>query len=242
VRLGVLILAGGLGTRLRPVVQEVPKSLAPIKGLPFLIYLLEWIYQQKIVAEVILSVGYKADLIAARLGYSYKNIMIKYIQEETPLGTGGAIKYALHGFGDCENYLVLNGDTYAAFELSSFLKFHEQNHSDISIASCEMTNFSRYGSLSIDHRNSITKFNKKMFVEKGYINCGAYLFTSGFYTNFIKKYSSDKFSFEKDILETSNGSFGLKAYRSNFFFIDIGVPEDYERAQVEFPELIVKNE
>lgn len=232
-----LILAGGLGTRLRPVVEEVPKPLAPIKGIPFLIYQLDWLNSQKISTEVILSVGYKADQIINTIGDAYKDLTIRYSIEDSPLGTGGAIKNSIRQFQEYNHYLILNGDTYATIDLKQFLKFHESNHASVSIASRLMTQFDRYGALTIGENNQLIKFNEKIFVEKGYINCGACLITYSFYQNFIKTIEQEKFSFEKDILENKIGQFITKVFVSDFYFKDIGIPEDYSAAQLEFPTI-----
>lgn len=232
-----LILAGGLGTRLRSVIEDVPKPLAPIRGIPFLFYQLDWLNSQKISTEVILSIGYKADQIINVIGDTYKDLTIRYSIEDSPLGTGGAIKNSIQQFKKYNHYLILNGDTYATIDLKQFLKFHESNHSEVSIASRLMTQFDRYGALTIGDNNQLIKFNERTFVEKGYINCGAYLITSSFYMNFIMTVDQVKFSFEKDILENKLGQFIAKVFVSDFYFKDIGVPEDYSAAQLELPTI-----
>jgi D-glycero-alpha-D-manno-heptose 1-phosphate guanylyltransferase len=232
-----LILAGGLGTRLRSVIEDVPKPLAPIRGIPFLIYQLDWLNSQKISTQVILSIGYKADQVINAIGDTYKDLTIRYSIEDNPLGTGGAIKNSIQQFNEYDHYLILNGDTYATIDFKRFLKFHELNHSSVSIASRLMTQFDRYGALTIDDNNQLVKFNEKTFVEKGYINCGAYLISSSFYKNFIWTLEQEKFSFEKDILENNIGQFIAKVFVSDFYFKDIGIPEDYFEAQLELPTI-----
>ena len=91
--LAILILAGGLGTRLRSVVSDVPKSLAPIRGIPFLCYILDWLVEQNFSGKVNISVGYNADLVITQIGEKYKSLYINYCLEKEPLGTGGAIKH-----------------------------------------------------------------------------------------------------------------------------------------------------
>lgn len=234
----VLILAGGLGTRLRSVVEDVPKSLAPIRNIPFLIYLLDWLDNQNVSSEVVLSVGYKAELIKQQVGDRYKKLRVHYAMENTPLGTGGAIKNSVQQFPGYNHYLLLNGDTYSAVNLNEFIAFHELNGADVSIASRSMRDFDRYGALTIDESHNVTRFNEKTFMKEGYINCGVYLLTSAFCRKFIQGFDGAKFSFEKDVLEGKKRQFSIKAFVSDFYFKDIGVPDDYFAAQHEFPSLV----
>jgi D-glycero-alpha-D-manno-heptose 1-phosphate guanylyltransferase len=229
-----LVLAGGLGTRLRSVVSNVPKSLAEINGQPFLKYLLEHIFAAHIVDEIILAVGYKGEMIIDAIGNSYKGIKISYATEETPLGTGGAIKNALSERHGAEHFFIFNGDTFANLNLTDFLHYHLAQQADITIASLEMKEFDRYGSISLDSDGRIIKFNEKKHLDVGLISCGIYLISQNFIFTHLLNIKLESFSIEKDVFEKVTSSTLVKAFVSNHYFIDIGVPEDYERAQREF--------
>ncbi len=233
----ILILAGGYGTRLQSVVADVPKSLAPIRGRPFLFYLLDYVQEQRIGTKVILSLGYKADSIVDRVGSSYKDLEIDYCIEANPLGTGGAIKNALDAHNDFDHFLIMNGDTYTEINFHDFLRFHLEHKNGITLASKSMSTFDRYGSFTLGNDGCITGFNEKKYVDKGFINCGSYLISHGFYQDHIEPVPFSTFSFEKEILEKKDRTFKIGAFISDFYFIDIGIPQDYERAQKEFKKL-----
>ncbi|HEY2583188.1 MAG TPA: nucleotidyltransferase family protein [Mucilaginibacter sp.] len=221
-----IILAGGLGTRLKSVVKDLPKPMAPIKNLPFLHYLFEWLSLYP-VSKVVMSVGYKANLIEQYFKNRYKNIEVDYAYEDRPLGTGGGIKNALTKTLN-NDVLVVNGDTFFPIDINSFEDFHISNNADISIALKNMTNFDRYGSIEIEN-HTILNFNEKKYLSKGLINGGIYFLNK-------KKLNipslPDVFSFEHEILEKKvrDGSAEIKGKIFYETFIDIGVPEDYQKA------------
>ncbi len=219
-----IILAGGLGTRLRDIVKGIPKPMAPINGTPFLNYIFEWLsnYQVK---DVSLSVGYKAEVIFNHFKTDYKGISIKYAIENVPLGTGGGIKYALSKTVE-DDILIINGDTYFPININRFADFHQNNKSDISIALKHMTDFDRYGSVKILN-NKITTFNKKQYLKEGLINGGIYIVNKKA-INFNSL--PDVFSFETEILEKCVHKGTINGMIFNDIFIDIGVPEDYKKA------------
>ena len=220
-----IILAGGMGTRLREVVTDVPKPMAPVNGKPFLHFILQWLKIYP-VNKIILSVGYKSEKIVEFFGDSFKNTPIEYMIEEGPLGTGGAVKYALQKTSG-DNILILNGDTYFPIDLNKFYSFHTSNNNLFSVALKRMKNFSRYGSVECQE-NTILKFNEKKFSQDGLINGGIYLAGRKF---FESKKLPEVFSLEKDILEKEAGTSILKCIEFNDLFIDIGIPEDYRRAE-----------
>jgi D-glycero-alpha-D-manno-heptose 1-phosphate guanylyltransferase len=227
----VLILAGGLGTRLKTVVSDVPKSLALINGIPFIFYLLDYLISQEFTTEVIISVGHGAEMIKESVGSKYKDIKIVYCQEQLPLGTGGAVKYCLSGHEDFDHFLILNGDTLAKVPFRDFLQFHLTRNSDITLASKLLYNFDRYGSISIQKNGVVSRFNEKKLTKEGYINCGVYLVSKNFYKSTLLSISQESFSFEKEVLEKHSS---ISAFISDFYFIDIGIPDDYAKAQKEF--------
>ena len=227
------ILCGGLGTRLRSKVVDVPKVMAPIRNKPFLEYLLNFFKKQG-VSSFILSVGYKKESIENTFHHNYQNIPLTYIKEETPLGTGGAIVSILEGINKSEKSIfVSNGDTFLDISLKKLKDFHESNDMDITIALVHMKDFDRYGSVLIDN-NRILSFKEKECVEDGLINAGTYILNS---TLFDKFNVAKVFSFETFLQEHTKqlkiGAFVVK----NGYFIDIGIPSDYAKAEIDFKDI-----
>ena len=213
-----IILAGGFGTRLKHVISDVPKPMAPIGDKPFLEYIFEDL-NKKGITHVILAVGYMKEKIEEYFKNQYKSIEISYSEEDVPLGTGGAIKKALFQCKE-ENIFIINGDTFYNVDLEGMEKFHIENKSSLTIAVKEMKNFDRYGSLVIENIK-IIKFEEKRPMGKGKINGGIYLIKRSIFQGL----EQESFSFEKEILE--NEKIEKYAYESNEYFIDIGIPEDY---------------
>ena len=217
-----IILAGGFGTRLSTVVSDVPKPMAPINGRPFLEYLLDDL-NEKGINRVILAVGYKKEIIKSHFKKKYKNIDIIYSDEDIPLGTGGAIKKALILAKD-EDIFIINGDTFFEVDLKEMYRFHKKNSSKLTLAIKEMEKFDRYGSLILE-RDKIIKFEEKKYIDKGYINGGIYIINK----KLLKREEKERFSFEKEILENIEFQIEKYGYKSEGYFIDIGIPEDYYR-------------
>lgn len=231
-----IILAGGFGTRLQQAVSNVPKPMAPINGKPFLAYLLDKL-QTEGFEHVILSTGYKHESIANFFGNRYGKLRLSYSQEMTPLFTGGAIRKALHLAHD-EQLFVLNGDTFFDIPLQAFLQFHQKHDSLLSVALRPVEDISRYGSVQLDNTHRITSFCEKGSLSgAGMINGGIYCINRPWLT---QAELPERFSFEKEILEKGNTTpfYGIE-YRN--YFIDIGIPEDYARAQQELPLQTAKN-
>ncbi len=228
----IIILAGGFGTRLQTVVKDVPKPMAPVDGKPFLEWLIN--YLSKISPnKIILSTGYKHEIIEAHFGKSYKNIPIVYSIETYPLGTGGAIKKALNLI-ETENCLVLNGDTFLQIDHLNFLNFHNKSNALFSMALKPMKNPARYGTVETDG-DAIKKFNEKNpELSEGLINTGVYLMNKSIIKHFPEQ---EKFSFETDFMELKTGEIEMKSFITDDYFIDIGIPEDYKKANDEFPNL-----
>lgn len=222
-----IILAGGLGTRLREVVPGLPKPMVPINGKPFLDLILSLLNRSGSVARVIIAVGYMADKIIERYEKSSEyNFEILFSIEETLLGTGGAIKNALK-YTETNNILVLNGDSYVEVDLYDFLKEHLYTNADMTIVLKELENANRYGSVRIDENNKITCFEeKKTGLSKGYVNAGIYLIKKTLFEG-IKE--NVVISLEKELLPVfiMNEVFG---YIRSGKFIDIGTPETYRMA------------
>jgi D-glycero-alpha-D-manno-heptose 1-phosphate guanylyltransferase len=229
-----IILVGGFGTRLQNVVKDVPKPMAQINNKPFLEYLLNYLSQYKI-DHIILSVGYKKNIIMDYFKTGYKNIKITYSQEDKPLGTGGALKKALQ-YVNNDKVLVFNGDTFFDINLDT-LKRNSRKHNKITIALKEMENIERYGSVELDKFNNISNFKEKQFFTKAFINGGIYLLSKSIFEDYKKTI----FSFE-DFLEKNFHNLNANGViLNNSYFIDIGVPEDYRKAQLDFKEIKFDN-
>lgn len=221
-----IVLAGGLGTRLRDVVNDLPKCMAPVNGKPFLHYLLQYLSAQG-VKHVVLAVGYKREAIMQHFGAMYLNIGIQYSVEEEPLGTGGAIKQAMTLVSD--GAYVLNGDTFFDIDLCALRDFYFDTTSHIALALKPMRNFSRYGSV-IRQGERIVSFEEKKRLNHGLINGGAYFL----HKRVMEETGEQKFSFEKDVLEKQVSSQMFCGKIFDNYFIDIGIPEDYARVQADF--------
>lgn len=227
-----IILAGGLGTRLKGVISDIPKPMAPIKSTPFIQYLFDYLINADI-THAVLAVGYKYEVIKNYFGSAYKNLEISYAVEHEPLGTGGGIANAVSKIkGD--NCLLLNGDTYFNVNLKELSLFHESGNSKLTLSLKEMENFDRYGTVDFNQQKRIVGFAEKKPVEKGYINGGVYALNKSIFNSYQP---GNKFSFEKDIMEAKINSIEMYAFESKGYFIDIGIPEDYKRAQSEIPDL-----
>ena len=226
-----IILAGGFGTRLREVVSDVPKPLAPVRGKPFLDYQLQALAKQGY-RKVILSTGHLSEKISAHYGAKFRGMELLYSVETVPLGTGGAIRQA---FGKCseETALVLNGDSFFDIDLRTFSKFHGGALADCSLALRVVPDTSRYGAIEIDGQNNVIRFSEKSETRSpGLINAGVYLLGK---TKFLGNIpDKENFSIEKDFFMKVAGSIRLKGFPFDAYFIDIGIPSDYERAQHEF--------
>lgn len=224
-----IILAGGYGTRLQSVIKDIPKPMAPIKGRPFLTYLLDNLAAENF-NHIILSTGYLHEKIESFFGNHYKEMKISYAHEKEPLGTGGAIQYAL-SFCKSPNVIVLNGDTLFKVNLSQFIQFHKNKNTLLSIVLRNVEDVSRYGSVSINNKNQIIDFSEKQKnLGEGYINGGIYILQKELFNRYPQP---QKFSFEKDILEKLYTQELFYGWVSKDYFLDIGIPEDYARALIE---------
>ena len=222
-----IILAGGLGTRLSGVVSDVPKCMAPVAGAPFLAHILHYLEQQ-FVDSVVFSLGYKSEVVIEYLRSKAFTFKTSWVLEKEPMGTGGGIKRALMKSKEQEVF-ILNGDTMFNVDLRA-MKASFNNNYKAMLALKPMKDYDRYGSVQLDEENRITAFEEKEFRKEGLINGGVYLL------NKAKENLStfpDKFSFEKDFLEQETGKGTLQGFVSDTYFIDIGIPEDYYRAQQE---------
>lgn len=226
-----IILAGGQGTRLRSVISDIPKPMAPIHNEPFLSYLLRQCARNGI-NHVILSVGFKYEVIQARYADHFLGIKITYAFEDEQLGTGGGIQYAL-SYCESNDIVILNGDSYFDINFSVFTELHLSNKSKFTMALKPMNNFDRYGSV-VQENGIVQAFNEKEFCKSGLINTGIYCISK---EDFLCIGFTRKFSFEQDFLSQFVNQWKFLAHVEDAFFIDIGIPEDYQSAQKSLPEL-----
>ena len=225
-----VILAGGLGTRLREAVKDVPKCMAQVNKKPFLWYWLKYLSNYDI-TKIILSLGYKAQIIIdwiekVKTEFPFEIIWVK---EDEPLGTGGAIRFALEKTTQ-NDVMIINGDSVFKVPVDDLFKQYKEKNPPLALALKPMQDFERYGNVTIDENNIITSFEEKKFCKKGLINAGVYILNKQ--KTDLSSYS-EKFSFEKEVLEKRKDICGF-VYEG--YFIDIGIPEDYYKAQTELKD------
>lgn len=220
-----------MGTRLKSVVSEVPKPMAPINGTPFLeIQIKYWIGQG--IKKFILSVGYKKEIIINYFGSKFQNIDIKYVIEDTPLGTGGAILKAMAEYNITKPFLLLNGDTYFDIPLEELYKFHSNNNSNLTFSVFESSNTTRYLSLNVDSDMKIVSPDSiEQLNDNKYVNGGVYVIDPEIFYQ-IEFEPNKQISLEAEIIpRLIANNMLLYACKFNTKFIDIGIPEDYFNAQ-----------
>jgi D-glycero-alpha-D-manno-heptose 1-phosphate guanylyltransferase len=225
-----IILAGGLGTRLRSAVPDLPKCMAPVAGKPFLEHLLNYYIAQGI-ERFIFSLGYKHEVIEQFVKeYFGDKQFYSFSVEEEPLGTGGAIKKAI-ALAETDDVLILNGDTFFKVDITELWLFHEQHDANCTLALKPMKQSDRYGVVETDHDNRILTFKEKNYYENSLINGGVYILNVSL---FESTDLAEKFSFEKDYLEQYYTDADFYGVEQEGYFIDIGIPEDFERANKDF--------
>lgn len=219
----VLILAGGLGTRLRSEVPDLPKPLAPVAGRPFLAYLLDR-YDALGMERVILATGYLGERIEQVIGSRWKSMEIVYSREQTPLGTGGALAQAAR-MASGAGLHVCNGDTYLEYAPAALEQAAEGL--PIAIALASVPDVGRYGAVELAS-GRVQRFREKGGGGAGMINAGCYFLTA---EGLAALPTLDRYSFEQEVLEpwVARGCVGAMSDTNGF--IDIGVPEDFTRAQ-----------
>jgi D-glycero-alpha-D-manno-heptose 1-phosphate guanylyltransferase len=225
-----IILAGGFGSRLRTLVPEVPKPLAPIRSRPFLEYLLDYLILEGF-RQIILAVGDRADSITGHFKTQYRTLAIRYSRETTPLGTGGALRRALKA-AHSENVFVLNGDTFAQLDYRRMWSQHQETAGSMTMAVKYVKDASRYGRAEIC-RGHVESLEFEGSAGGGYINAGVYLLPQ---RTLEHDDLPEMFSFERDFLAPKIQHVRPRAFVMSGYFIDIGVPLDYQRAQKELPE------
>jgi len=223
-----IVLAGGLGTRLAAITGDLPKPMAAIGPRPFLEYLLDYLAEQG-VGNVILAVSYRWEVIRDHFGRDYRGMSLGYSVEEQPLGTGGAIRQALESVED-EDVAVLNGDTLFRVDLKSMADVHRGSGAVLSLALRQVADSGRFGRVEVSDDGVVSGFREKSVVGPGWINGGVYMLNRSLFDDFPMP---GRFSFEQDLVEPNVQRIRPRAFRSDAYFIDMGVPEDYERARRE---------
>lgn len=221
----LFVLAGGFGTRLRSVVTDVPKPLAPAGGEPFLVHLVRhWVSQG--VDDFIFLLHYEAHQIEECLSLlnkqpEYKNVTFRFIKEDMPLGTGGAILNAIQTVCPQNGFLVANADTWLGGGVGDLASMDGP-----AIAAVRVKNNQRYGALMLEG-DLVAEFNEKVETTvSGYVNSGLYHLVPNVFDGF---HAGSCFSIENDVFPRLTQNKNLAAVRLEHDFIDIGVPEDYAK-------------
>jgi NDP-sugar pyrophosphorylase family protein len=234
--ISALVLAGGFGTRSKPVLGETPKLLAPLADRPFLDYLMAWLKSFGL-RQVTLSLGHLADQIIDYVdAHPYRDMEVKIVIESEPLGTAGAIAFARQKIASSP-VLVLNGDSYVSADLQTFYEFHVNGDFDASLICTEVPDAARFGRVLVDEANLITCFQEKDTTSggSGLINAGVYLLGDELLDNISRL---GKGSIEHDIF-SARPQPRLGAFNGKFDFIDFGTPESYAQAQTIFAKLSI---
>lgn len=229
-----VILVGGLGTRLRSALPDLPKPMAPVRGRPFLEYVIHQLAGFG-VQNIVLCVGYKLQAIEDYFGDgSHFGVSIEYSREHELLGTAGAVKLA-EPLIQSDNFLLLNGDCYCEFDGHALIEFHQSQHAAATIVATHVEDRSRFGSLKIDDGNRVLGFEEKgAATGAGFINAGIYVLNKQV-LDLIP--AGQRYSLEQQVFPVLSGS-RLYAFKANGLFIDIGLPEEWQRAQDLLPATI----
>lgn len=227
-----IILAGGKGTRLRAAVPDLPKPMAPIGDKPFLAYLLHYLQTQGI-KQVVLSIGYLHEKISDYFQHAYQGMSIQYVHETEALGTGGAILHAFNHMNTQEPVFILNGDTFVKMDYRAMHAHHVAQQAQFTMALRQVDDAGRYGKVVVQQERVIS-FREKGEADAGYINAGIYLCAPNYFENHTLPRI---FSLEQDFLFPLVAQLKPAAFIAHDYFIDIGIPDDYERAKAELPLL-----
>ncbi len=227
------ILAGGLGTRLRPRLADQPKVLANVRGRPFLSYLLDQLENHE-VRDVILCTGHLGEQVRTAFGDSYGKLRLAYSQELSPLGTAGALRLALPLLLS-ESVLVMNGDSFCDVDLGAFFSWHDMRMANGSLVLVRKSDTTRSGRVEVDAGGRVARFEEKgMQAGPGCINAGIYLLTRRLLQTMPVGGAA---SLERELLPGWI-KHGLYGYQSGGRFLDIGTPEGYRRICEDFERMV----
>jgi D-glycero-alpha-D-manno-heptose 1-phosphate guanylyltransferase len=229
----VLLLVGGMGTRLRPVLSDKPKPLAPLGDISFLELLVMQLASQGF-HRLVMCTGYRAVQIQQEFGDGNKwNVAIDYSEESLPLGTAGAIKLAERFVSVASEFVVMNGDSFLELDLQRLIRFHREHGGSASMAVRQVSDAARYGTVHTGEKNRVVRFDEKTGIPgPGLINGGVYVFSRAILQNI----SHGPSSLEKDVFPALLHE-GIFALEQHGMFIDIGTPEDYDRAKAQYQSL-----
>ena len=228
-----IILAGGLGTRLRSSVPDLPKCMAPVGGRPFIAYITDY-FRRAGIERFIFALGYKSAAFEEFFAREFADGGYAVSLEDTPLGTGGAIRQACT-LATESSVLVLNGDTFFRIDLAELSAFHNLVLADCSLCLKPMNDFDRFGVVELDTDTRVRAFREKQPYRSGLINGGVYALDR---ESFLREDLPPVFSFEKDYLEQMLDKRTIYGLVQDDFFIDIGIPEDYQRVQSAINQLL----
>ncbi len=224
-----VILAGGLGMRLKSVVADRPKVLAEVNGRPFLTYLFDQLIRVGI-SRVVLCTGYLGEMIQEQFGECYQSLNIIYSRESVKLGTGGSVRLAYPHLAS-DPVLVMNGDSYCRVDLEAAYNWHQTHRDKATMVLTQVEDVQRFGQVRFDQNGLVMRFDEKGANSgPGWINAGIYLLSPAL----IQSIPPDqKVSLERDVFPTWVGKV-LLGYQSQGEFLDIGTPDSYVKAAVFF--------
>ena len=230
-QIDVVILCGGLGTRLRSEIGDSQKVMAPIGEIPFLDIIIDDLKEEGF-RHIVLATGYKSESIILHYKKEnqnrWGNLEIKYSEEDSPLGTGGAI-YNARLFLKSNPFIVLNGDSFCPISYRSFIDFHKSRGGLATLVVSRVANVKDYGSVNFNtHSYLVNSFEEKVNQQSGYANAGIYCFDQKV---FLPSMFYKPSSLEKHILPMIMNRKSLHAFEVDAEFIDIGTPERYLKAQ-----------
>lgn len=222
-----VLLVGGKGTRLRPVLQGTPKPLASVGQRSFLELVIDQLRHQGI-HRLVFCTGYLAEEIEKEFGHGNRwDLTIEYSKEPSALGTAGALKFAKPLLSDASNFLVMNGDSFMETDFQELVAFHQKCRGIASMAVVRMKNEKRYGTVQFTADGRVTGFGEKAeSAPSGFVNAGVYVF----HRSIFEHIPEGPTSLERDVFPRILDR-GVYASEQRGVFIDIGTPEDYARAQ-----------
>src|SRR5450755_2883215 len=235
-----LILAGGEGTRLRPLTSTVPKPVVSLVGRPFITYMIDWLRGHG-VQDIVLSCGFRADGVRAVLGDGQDlGVRLRYVEEPRPLGTGGALKFAEQLLE--ERFFMLNGDVLTDIDLTAQLEQHERTGARATLALVPVEDPSAYGLVRQHDDGSVREFVEKPEsdqIDTDLINAGAYILSRDVLESMAPAGANS--SIERDVFPTLVGH-GLFGFRAEGYWLDIGTPDRYLQGTFDILEGIVDTE
>jgi NDP-sugar pyrophosphorylase family protein len=218
-----IILAGGKGSRLAPVLSDLPKPLAPVQGRPFITYMLDLLIAAGF-KHVVIATGYLGHKFSNTLGSNYHSLRITYSHEKIQLDTGGAIRNALRHVRNSERLLVMNGDSLMNLNLRDFTSWSIDYPETMVLTFAK--DCGRFGSVETDNGDKVIAFHEKRAIGKsGWINAGIYLLSQKLISSWDE---NGPLSIEHECLPKISARGGLFGFKKVSDFIDIGIPETYK--------------